>query len=508
MQTETVKRPGAAKRWLAPAGVLALAAALRFWSLGTPDTLVFDELYYVRDAISQLAHGFPTDWPDDNPDFDPSAHTDEPAYVAHPPLGKWLIALGVMVFGPETGWGWRASTALAGVLTVALTMRLGWRLTGSLWVACVAGLVLAVDGVHVTLSRVSLLDAHLTLVVLLGVLLILRDHDATARQLVTRVRERSEPRGPGRDRGTWSARIGPIRVWRPWLFAATGVFGLAAGIKWSGLYALAGFLLLVVAQDLIARRRLRARMPWLGTLLQSLVLAVPLALMTIAAYLSTWAGWILTQGGWGRDSGPWPITLVNLHMDLLAWHASLTAPHPFASHPLSWPFGIRPTGMFFADNGDGWVSAITPLPNALVTLGGVAALVWCLACLGWAMVRRPRAVAQSRLLLGLSVIVVGYLSGWLPWVLTPSRSAVFQFYAVILTPFAALALAVALAWLADRLRMPLPRLQPRAREGRRLAVWVFLGSAVILGLFFWPMWSGQPQPEWFWRVHLWLPSWR
>ena len=41
-------------RWIAPGAILALAALLRLWALGRPDSLVFDELYYVRDAVTQL----------------------------------------------------------------------------------------------------------------------------------------------------------------------------------------------------------------------------------------------------------------------------------------------------------------------------------------------------------------------------------------------------------------------------------------------------------------------
>jgi dolichyl-phosphate-mannose--protein O-mannosyl transferase len=115
-------------RWAAPVLVLGIAAVLRFWALSRPDTLVFDELYYVRDAISQLAHGFPTVWPDDDPDLSgarATGFTGAASNAVHPPLGKWLIGLGVLLFGPETGWGWRSAVAAAGVATVAVVMRLG-----------------------------------------------------------------------------------------------------------------------------------------------------------------------------------------------------------------------------------------------------------------------------------------------------------------------------------------------------------------------------------------------
>src|SRR5699024_7631424 len=126
-----------------------------------PATLVFDELYYVRDAITQLTHGFPTVWPDDDPGMN-APYSHEADFAVHPPLGKWLIGLGVVAFGADTGWGWRSAVAVFGVATVGITMRLGWLMSRNVIVALVAGLLLAIDGVHVVLTRVSLLDGFLT----------------------------------------------------------------------------------------------------------------------------------------------------------------------------------------------------------------------------------------------------------------------------------------------------------------------------------------------------------
>ncbi len=50
-----------------------LALGLRLWGLGQLHTLVFDEVYYVPFALDYLDH--------------------IPRFDAHPPLGKYLIAL-------------------------------------------------------------------------------------------------------------------------------------------------------------------------------------------------------------------------------------------------------------------------------------------------------------------------------------------------------------------------------------------------------------------------------
>lgn len=494
-------------RWVAVAAVLTLAALLRFWALGEPATLVFDELYYVRDAVSQLAHGVPTTWPDDDPDFGGErarSFGDQPGSVAHPPLGKWIIGLGILAFGPDSGWGWRAAVAVAGTLTVAVTMRLGWLLSRRFAVACLAGLVLAIDGVHVVLSRVALLDGLLTLAVTVAALCAWQDHVA-----VSAAAARARPAPP------------PLLWRRPWLLAAGLAFGCAAAVKWSGLFPLLAFLLLGVVRDVQLSRRAAGPHPvrrGLGKSLLAAAIALPAAAL---ASLASWTGWILAH--LARDPGtPWPGALLRFHLDTLAWHGTLSAPHPYQSSPLTWPLGLRPTAMFLEhrpagpDCGwpDGCVAAISPIPNVLITWAGlVAVLLLCGVALHalW-LLRRGRPAPGAAVA---AFVATGYLSGWLPWVAAVSRSAVFQFYAVVLTPFSALALALVLGALLGLRRgstagLPPLALDPghRAVLGRRIAVAIFLALALAVSALFFPVWSGMPIPEWFWRAHLWLPGWR
>ena len=533
-------------QWIAPVLVLGIAAVLRFWALGRPGSLVFDELYYVRDAISQLAHGFPTSWPDDDPAMGggrATDFTDEASYAVHPPLGKWLIGLGILVFGPESGWGWRSAVAVAGVLTVALTMRLGWLLSRNMMIACVAGLLLAIDGVHATLTRVGLLDGFLALFIALGALFVWRDQLAMTR--------------------TYRMQLVPISWWRPWLIAAALAFGAGAAVKWSGLYPLGFFLIFVTVRDLIARLRSGRSGQTLRAVAQASVAAILTLPVAAAVYVASWIGWILTAGGWGRTPGvPWWQALIEYHRDMFEWHSTLTAPHPFQSAPLEWPFAWKPTAMYEVRWTDGcpWhecVSGITPLPNPIVTWGGVFALcvlLWLVLTAavralrlrraaggvaantdgvprtgsnattdrfdgGTRLVRSRRLVLSSSGVLVAAFVLTGYLSGWLPWVLTFSRSAVFQFYAVVLTPFSALALALVLGLIcgiplglrgarsaeetASAAQLP----DPRTLLGRRLAVAVFLITALVLAVFFFPVGSGMPVSDWFWKSHMWLPEW-
>ena len=101
-----------------PAAVLGVAAATRLIALDQPGVLVFDETYYVKDAASLLELGYEGRWPDGADEAfaagTPPAVTESAAFVAHPPLGKWVIALGMLAFGPASPYGWRFGVAVSG----------------------------------------------------------------------------------------------------------------------------------------------------------------------------------------------------------------------------------------------------------------------------------------------------------------------------------------------------------------------------------------------------------
>ena len=102
---------------------------------------------------------------------------------AHPPLGNWIIGLGIKLFGYDA-FGWRVMAAVAGTITVALLYLLMRRLlaarlaptAASVGALATAGL-LATDFLHLVQSRVGMLDASLTLFVVAAVLFAVLDRD-------------------------------------------------------------------------------------------------------------------------------------------------------------------------------------------------------------------------------------------------------------------------------------------------------------------------------------------
>jgi len=73
--------------WIATGIVTLIAALTRLIGLGHPDRLMFDEIYYVKDAYALWHNGYESVWSDNADELfakgNFSALTLEPAYVVH-----------------------------------------------------------------------------------------------------------------------------------------------------------------------------------------------------------------------------------------------------------------------------------------------------------------------------------------------------------------------------------------------------------------------------------------
>lgn len=489
--------------WVGPLLVTALAAVLRLWDLGRPTTLVFDETYYVKQAYSYLVAGYELRWPEGaDAAFAAGspAPLDEAEFPVHPPVGKWVLALGQLLLGSDDPAGWRLGAAVTGTLSVLLVARLGRRLFSSTLLGSTAGLLLAVDGQHLVLSRTGLLDVVLSFFVLAAVAALVLDRDASRARLARRVAGLPERALAG---------AGPWLLARPWRLVAAVCLGLAVGTKWSGLYAFAALGLMSVLWDCGARRAAGVRHWAVGGVLKD---GVPAAVGMLAAagatYLASWAGWFASTGAHLRqyaagDPGylPWlPDPLASLwkfHVDMYTFHVGLGSPHPYESSPESWLVQGRPTSFYYEAPGLGvdgcdvqsCSQAVTALGNPVVWWGGAAALVVLVGV--WALRRDWRAGAVLAPVAGL----------YLPWFLYPERTT-YTFYTVALSPYVALALTMVLGMVLGS-----SSASPRRRRTGALVAGAVVVAAVLAAAFFWPVWTAQTIPLEHWRWRMWLPSW-
>lgn len=547
--------------WVATAAATVLAAVLRLVGLGHPGTLMFDEIYYVKDAYALTHNGYESTWTDGadaafaSGDF--SHLTTQGSYIVHPQLGKWLIGLGGDLLGWDNPAAWRIAVALAGVLTVALLARLTLRLTGSPLLAGLAGFLLAIDGVAVTESRIALLDGFIGLFALLTVYCLVRDREWIRAHLAAGM--------AGKEPGTWA----PVPLLRPWLLATGVAAGLACSVKWSGAYLLAAVGLTVVVWDATALRRVRAR-SWAAdaVLHRGLLDFLHLVPVAFAVYVGSWWSWFTHDGGYDRGwaaaqraggsvpRGWLPDALNNLleyHLSMYRFHVGLESTHPYMSKPIGWLVQWRPTSFYWQGTKEmagscptgtdsGCVQAVTSIGNIPIWWSALVAL----AVVAWLLVARRDWRAWAAL--------VGYVGLYLPWFLYGNRT-IFTFYTVAFVPFVVLALALALG-AASGLLAPLPGSPAAARwqqalddgaagpdlpaprgpvarflgfgvrplrrgvpqswagvpvwrqRGEGLALIVVLCvAAAVFAVLWWPIWTGQTVSYGFWRLHMLLPTW-
>ena len=265
--------PRISPRWILGL-ILSLAAMLRFWNLGTPASLVFDEVYYVDGARDYLAGGV-------------EVTNGAAEFVVHPPLGKWLIALGIAIFG-DTSTGWRVAAALIGTLSIALIYLVARRLFDSEYLALIAAGLMTIDGLHLVMSRTALLDIFLMFFLLASFQALLYEKHL-----------------------------------------ATAIFlGLALATKWSAVYFIIAIGIYLVFTN---RKKLLIYLPTIPIL-----------------YLISWTGWFLSDQGWSRNhSSNSIISFIHYHREILNFHTGLKTDHSYEASPWNWLILGRPTSFFY-----------------------------------------------------------------------------------------------------------------------------------------------------------------
>lgn len=507
---------------LAWAGILlvtVVGGVLRFVRLDQPGRLVFDETYYVKQAWSLLRYGHEREIKEglEEPDVrwnagDPDVFGTLPDLVVHPPVGKWMIALGQLLLGPEDPTGWRLASAVVGTLSILVLGRVAWHLWHNVLLSVAAAALLAVDGHHFVQSRIGLLDVFVMWWVLLAFLLLLLDREQARSRLARRwpdwaERTRAEPvpRSPWR---RWARWWGPSLGVRWWRIAAGVSLGLAVGTKWSGLFFLAVFGLMTVWWDLGARRAAGTPGWFTGTVVRDGIPAflsmVPVALVT---YVATWAGWFATEGGWKRqwaaqnpvaDGSPGALvpdalrSLWAYHAEMMTFHVGLQNEHKWSSNPWGWTVQWRPT-LFYAE----WpsrgemgceaaecVSYVASLGNVLLWWGATAGML--VVAFLWLLGRDWRAGAA----------LSGIVAGWLPWFLYQTRT-IYSFYAVAFVPWLVLVVVACLALVLGAADAPARR--------RRWGAAVVVGYVVLAAAWFawyYPVHAAVvlPREQWGWRM--------
>ena len=419
---------------IAPILIALASFVLRIINLGLPKGFVFDEVYYVDGARDFLKHGVEIDGA--NPEF-----------IVHPPVGKWLIASGIKLFG-DNEFGWRFASAVFGTLLILLFARLVHVLFYSPLLTALGAALMALDGLLLVHSRTALLDLFLTFFTVLGVLLWHRNR----------------------------------HIW------AGIAFGLAIGCKWSAIYFVAVIGLIAVYQILVTRDLRKSVKPIAAKFLQY-------GLLPVVVYTLTWSGWFISDRGWSRQWSSNPIlSWLHYHSEMLNFHTGLTEKHPYEANPWSWLVMGRPTSFFYeSPKGCG----AKDCAQEVLALG--TPILWWVGTISIAVVVGYwiKSLIHHRVDSAANIVVLGVVAGYLPWFAMQQRT-VFSFYAIIIEPFLIVAIVYCAKLLLDS------GLKPAVSQS---IVGGTFALILLCFIFFIPLFTGQVITYEDWNLRMWFESW-
>jgi dolichyl-phosphate-mannose-protein mannosyltransferase len=419
---------------VAPIVITLLSLLLRLINLATPKGYIFDEVYYVDGARDFLKYGV-------------EVAGNKPEFIVHPPVGKWLIASGIKIFG-DNEFGWRIAVAICGTLLILLFARLVHILFYSPLLTAIGAALMSMDGLELVHSRTALLDLFLTFFVLLAVYLWQRERH-------------------------WWAAIS---------------IGLALGTKWSAVYFLAIIALVSLYRVFSAHSGKNLVKPTLKKIIQY-------GLLPVTVYTTTWTGWFLSTRGWDRQ---WSSNVIaswwHYHVEILGFHTGLTEKHSYQANPWSWMIMGRPTSFFYdspkacgvKDCAQEVLAIGTPILWWLGTLAIVVTLGFWL-----------RSLVLKKSDPALNLIFLGISAGYLPWFFFQKRT-VFTFYAIIIEPFMLLAVVYCAKLILDS----------TMKSGYSQAIVAAAVIVIFLNfIYFLPLFTGEVITYDAWFKRMWLSSW-
>ncbi|MBW4471812.1 MAG: phospholipid carrier-dependent glycosyltransferase [Stenomitos rutilans HA7619-LM2] len=486
-------------------GLLLSSLALRFWGLGRFNSLVFDEVYYVKFAHDYL--------------------TQTPLFDGHPPLSKYLIAIGIWLgnqwpIGRDTvnslagaeysTWSYRWLNALTGSFMPLVIAGIAYQLTRRPSYSFLAGLFAALDGLFLVESRYALNNVYLVIFGLLGLwfLLLALEGRSTRRSLY---------------------------------FIGSGIFfGASASIKWNGLWFLFGAYGLWLAAWLLCW--LQKRFPYHSGLqlfagasdtaqidripripLQRLAQVAPwqialnLGVVPAVFYRLIW----IPHLKFNTTVGFW-----ELQKQILEYHERVpNGPkvHPYCADWYTWILMLRPVAYYYKVEAQGGPllstdPAVRPGSMVIYDVHAIGnPFLWWLSTLAIVLVfvvlvqqllnwrttpLSTEGVATSDRRLTLSTteiwlalfIGVNYAANLLPWVKVTRCTFLYHYMG------ASVFATMAIAWLVDRW------LHSKQTNLRMLGIVAIV--LIVLAFIFWlPIYLGLPLSTLGFKLRMWLPSW-
>ncbi len=407
-----------------------------------PHGYSFDEFHYVPAAKDYLLGKDTPNW-------------------EHPPLGKLLMAIGIHLFGDEP-FGWRFMSTLFGAATLAGLYFWAWALFRSWSTAVWVALASLVNFFLYVQARTGMLDTFMVAFLI------------WAFALVT---------------ASWDPALPARRVRLYWLFAGF-CFGLAVACKWSAVVGWGLALLWLFGVKLLQAARIDLRAakneegwfsPQLWKALGPGSILLSGFVVPVASYLVTFVPLLYAK----RTPAYTWLDLFSFQTAMYDGQLRVVTDHPYMSHWLGWPIGLRPIWYIFEKESVGdFVRGVFLIMNPLQMWTSVVALAGVAVA---AFTTRSRAAF---------IIATTWGALFFSWGIIPRKVTFYYYY----YPCALVAVfALAWAWI---------QIERKSLAARNVgARWIFLAACAALFFYFQPILGGFKIPSDEFRKWMWFPNW-
>lgn len=414
----------------------------------------FDEIYHGRTAY-EFIHELPVyEW-------------------THPPLGKLIIALGILIFG-MVPFGWRIAGTVVGILMIPVIYVFAKKLLKHSWLAVITCLFMTFDFMHFAQTRIATIDVYVTFFIMLMYLFMFKYYSMSFYDT------------------EFKKTLVPL--------ALSGIcMGLGVASKWTGAYAGVGLAIVFFYTMAVRYNEYRVAVRNLaGTsngipnrqiaeefqpkLIKTLAWCVLFfVVIPIIIYCCSYIPYLKTP-----SSDGWKTVLVNID-SMYTYHAKtvLKSTHSFSSEWYKWPIMVRPIWYYSGTAANGMKEGISSFGNPAVWWTGIAALIY--------MIYLSIAKKDRKALF----LVIAYFAQLVPWMGVSRMTFIYHYFPCV--PFIVLMLGYSIYDIYER-----------SKNKRAVIIGAVIFTVIVIALFilFYPVLSGQPcDPEFAKQWLKWFDSW-
>ena len=413
-----------------------------YYTLSDTNTY-FDEVFYPRTALDFIYEIIPFE-------------------RTHPPLGKYFVMLGMLIFGVNP-FGWRIVGALFGVAMIPIMYLFGLKIFKKRFFAFCTAFLMMFDFMHFVQTRISTIDVYVTFFVILMYYYI---YDYFIKK---------------------PYKVGLKKSLVP-LFLCGLMLGIGTATKWIAMYGAVGLMLIFIitkldeiacytayrkyglSSDLFSKFWSRY---FIKTALSCVVFFI---IVPSVIYFASYTSIMLVPGNGVKE-------FFNNQAHMYNFHNELNIKHSYSSPWWSWPIMVKPIWFYGSKAlaAEGLTSSIICMGNPLIWWFSIPALITGIIM---AIRRKDRYMI---------VPILGALFQYIPWMVVRRMAFIYHYFSVL--PF----LIIIMVYL-------MKIFYEYGKIARRV-IYIYLILTALLFVMFYPILSGMIVPRWYASFLQWFPGW-